>query len=209
MKNWQSPSLDPWSNCLINSREDDKGQSYYYSGRQKDNSKTICGHLGYEVKSTTLEKIKHSNLYQTWQNSLRSKFRVGQTRIWNYSQMSGVRGQILKYDGIANEIQSLLLRRNNYFVSPVQVTGRLGARTAICAASRIEETAWENLCSNFWFSWWCGHLSSQHDQGVMAAPSPHRFFAAWRVEAPSASVSLSDAFYTFLSLTRSITVHVA
>ena len=42
VKNWQSPSRDPWSNCLINSREDDKGQSYYYSGRQKDNSKTIC-----------------------------------------------------------------------------------------------------------------------------------------------------------------------
>ena len=35
VKNWQSPSRDPWSNCLINSREDDKGQSYYYSGRQK------------------------------------------------------------------------------------------------------------------------------------------------------------------------------
>ena len=24
VKNWQSPSRDPWSNCLINSREDDK-----------------------------------------------------------------------------------------------------------------------------------------------------------------------------------------
>ena len=35
VKNWQSPSRDPWSNCLINSREDDKCQSYYYSGRQK------------------------------------------------------------------------------------------------------------------------------------------------------------------------------
>ena len=49
MKNWQSPSRDPWSNCLINSRKDDKGQSYYYSGRQKDNSKTVCGHLGYHL----------------------------------------------------------------------------------------------------------------------------------------------------------------
>ena len=47
VKNWQSPSRDPWSNCLINSREDDKGQSYYYSGRQKDNSKTICRRAGY------------------------------------------------------------------------------------------------------------------------------------------------------------------
>ena len=46
LKNWQSPSRDPWSNCLINSREDDKGQSYYYSGWQKDNSKTICGRAG-------------------------------------------------------------------------------------------------------------------------------------------------------------------
>ena len=27
VKNWQSPSGDLWSNCLINSREDDKGQS--------------------------------------------------------------------------------------------------------------------------------------------------------------------------------------
>ena len=48
VKNWQSPSRDPWSNCLINSREDDKGQTKYYSGRQKDNSKTICGPPGYE-----------------------------------------------------------------------------------------------------------------------------------------------------------------
>ena len=49
VKNWQSPSRDPWSNCLINSREDDKCQSYYYSGRQKDNSKTICGAPGYSA----------------------------------------------------------------------------------------------------------------------------------------------------------------
>ena len=42
VKNWQSPSRDPWSNCLINSRETTKGQINYYSGRQKDNSKTIC-----------------------------------------------------------------------------------------------------------------------------------------------------------------------
>ena len=51
LKNWQCPSRDPWSNCLINSREDDKGQSYYYSGRQKDNSKTICGRAGYPDSS--------------------------------------------------------------------------------------------------------------------------------------------------------------
>ena len=47
VENWQSPSRDPWSNCIINSREDDKGQSYNYSGQQKDNSKTICGQAGY------------------------------------------------------------------------------------------------------------------------------------------------------------------
>ena len=46
VKNWQSPSRDPWSNCLINSREDDKGQTKYYSGRQKDNSKTIADAQG-------------------------------------------------------------------------------------------------------------------------------------------------------------------
>ena len=46
VKNWQSPSRDPWSNCLINSREDDKGQTKYYSGKQKDNSKTICRNVG-------------------------------------------------------------------------------------------------------------------------------------------------------------------
>ena len=46
VKIWQSPSQDPWSNCLINSQKDHKGQSYYYSGRQKDNSKTICGRAG-------------------------------------------------------------------------------------------------------------------------------------------------------------------
>ena len=46
VKNWQSPSLDPWSNCLINSRETTKGQINYYSGRQKDISKTICRRAG-------------------------------------------------------------------------------------------------------------------------------------------------------------------
>ena len=44
----------------------------------------------------------------------------------------------------------------------------------------------------------------------MAAPSPHRFFAAWRVEAPFSAVSLSGGFYTLRNLlTRSITVLVA
>ena len=47
VKNWQSPSRDPWSNCLINSRETTKGQTNCYSGREKDNSKTICGHREY------------------------------------------------------------------------------------------------------------------------------------------------------------------
>ena len=47
VKNGQSPSRDPWSNCLINSRETTKGQINYYSGRPKDNSKTICGRPGY------------------------------------------------------------------------------------------------------------------------------------------------------------------
>ena len=46
VKNWQSPSRDPWSNCLINSRETTKGQTNCYSGREKDNSKTICGQRG-------------------------------------------------------------------------------------------------------------------------------------------------------------------
>ena len=49
VKNWQSPSRDPWSNCLINSPETTKGQINYYSGRQKDNSKTICRRAGYTV----------------------------------------------------------------------------------------------------------------------------------------------------------------
>ena len=34
VKNWQSPSRDPWSNCPINSRETTKGQTNYSSGRQ-------------------------------------------------------------------------------------------------------------------------------------------------------------------------------
>ena len=43
-----SPPLpgNPWSNCLNNSREDDKGQTNYYSVRRKDNSKTSCGRPG-------------------------------------------------------------------------------------------------------------------------------------------------------------------
>ena len=51
VKNWQSPSRDPWSNCLINSQETTEGQTNYYSGRQKDNSKTICGFPGYHFVS--------------------------------------------------------------------------------------------------------------------------------------------------------------
>ena len=43
-------------------------------------------------------------------------------------------------------------------------------------------------------------ISSQHGQSVMAALSPHRFFAAWRVEAPFSAVSLSDGFNTLRSL---------
>ena len=46
VKNWQSPSRDLWSNCLIKSGRQKKDQTKYYSGRQKDNSKTICGPEG-------------------------------------------------------------------------------------------------------------------------------------------------------------------
>ena len=46
VKNWQRPLRDPWSKSLINSRETTKGQTNY-SGRQKDNSKTICFRAGY------------------------------------------------------------------------------------------------------------------------------------------------------------------
>ena len=62
MKNWQSPSQDPWSNCLINSPEDDKGQSYYYSGRQRDNSKTICGRAGYFQRLYRINRL-HPTLH--------------------------------------------------------------------------------------------------------------------------------------------------
>ena len=65
VKNWQGPSRDPWSNCLINSREDDKGQSYYYSGGQKDNSKTICGRAGYELLRYDLQDF--CKLYQDFE----------------------------------------------------------------------------------------------------------------------------------------------
>ena len=50
----KSPTRDPWSNCRINSRENDNGQTYYYSGRQKNNSKTICGPLGYNGSPRSL-----------------------------------------------------------------------------------------------------------------------------------------------------------
>ena len=73
------------------------------------------------------------------------------------------------------------------------------------SVSRIEETALENLCSNLpllevlsclhLLHLTCvatGHLSSHHGQCVMAALSPHRFFAAWRGEALFSAVSPSD-----------------
>ena len=45
-----------------------------------------------------------------------------------------------------------------------------------------------------------GHLSSQHGHCVMAALSPHRCSAAWRVEALFSAVSRFDGFYTLCSL---------
>ena len=53
VKNWQSPSRDLWSNSLMNSRETTKGQTNYYSVRQKDKSKTICGPPGYRLQCHT------------------------------------------------------------------------------------------------------------------------------------------------------------
>ena len=41
----------------------------------------------------------------------------------------------------------------------------------------------------------------------MAAPSPPRFFAAWRVEAPFSAVSRSDGFYTVFYLIRGVALH--
>ena len=93
------------------------------------------------------------------------------------------------------------------------------------SASRIEETALENQCSNLpsgsgqLFALVAPdlcvsgvpcevlQLSSQHGQCVMAAPSPPRFLAAWQVEAPFPAVFVSDGFYVFaISLTRCLTV---
>ena len=89
------------------------------------------------------------------------------------------------------------------------------------SASRIEEMVLENSVQTcpFWkrtvvciyCTWfvcsWCfqwsvatGHLSSQRSQCVMAAVSPPRFSAAWRVEAPFSTVSRFDGFYTLYSL---------
>ena len=81
------------------------------------------------------------------------------------------------------------------------------------SALSIEETVLENLCSKspllevdsclLLLHLTClsgevatGRLSSQHGQCVMAALSPHRFFAAWRVEAIFSAVSRFDGFYT-------------
>ena len=43
-------------------------------------------------------------------------------------------------------------------------------------------------------------LSNQHGQCVMAAFSPPRLFAAWRVEAPFSAASPFDGFCTWCSL---------
>ena len=41
----------------------------------------------------------------------------------------------------------------------------------------------------------------------MADPSPPRFFAAWRVEAPFSAVSRFDGFYTMFYLIRGVALH--
>ena len=51
-ENLAKSSLDPWSNCLINSPETTTGETDYYSSRQNNNSKTFRGRLGYVVRWT-------------------------------------------------------------------------------------------------------------------------------------------------------------
>ena len=86
VKNWKSPSRDPWSNCLINSRETTKGQSYYYSGRHKDNSKTMCRRAGY------ISEIRESSLWASIRDYL-TPLDVLATRTaglkWNCAKLYG------------------------------------------------------------------------------------------------------------------------
>ena len=64
---------------------------------------------------------------------LQSRFCVGQTRIRNKSQMSGLCGPISRWWYPLWNWQSLLLRQNNYLGSPIQISWRPGDRKAICA----------------------------------------------------------------------------
>ena len=96
------------------------------------------------------------------------------------------------------------------------------------STSKIQEMALENRCSNLLRLEAGKHftlvtpelsvpgvspdvlqrsLTSQQGQCVMAAPSPPRFFAAWRVEAPFSAVSRFNGFYTVLSVTRGVALH--
>ena len=71
VKNWQSPSRDPWSNCLINSRETTKGQTNYYSSQQKDNSMTICRSAGYSERAATGHALWEASCRATCSTSRR------------------------------------------------------------------------------------------------------------------------------------------
>ena len=52
-----------------------------------------------------------------------------------------------------------------------------------------------------------GSFSSQQASCVTAAPSPLRFFAAWRVEAPCPAVFYFDGSYTVFLLIRGVALH--
>ena len=74
---------------------------------------------------------------------------------------------------------------------------------------KIEETELENLCSNLPLLEVdsCFLLLHLTCQCVMAAFSPPRLFAAWRVEAPFSAVSM--VLHVVLSLTRSVIMYDA
>ena len=74
LKNWQIPSWDLWSNCLIHFPETTKGQiNYYYSGLRKDNSKTICGRAGYRLIHSDINlKSRRSVRDQLWRRDTKS-----------------------------------------------------------------------------------------------------------------------------------------
>ena len=125
MKNGQSPSRDPWSNCLIKSRETTKGQINHFSGRPKDNSKTICGRPGYGADQQRLQiSDLHFDKFPTPATFACWKIRF-KTEVRTCSQLETEAMQWIKEVELVDPVDDLRSSSSNFEVLDARIASAL------------------------------------------------------------------------------------